>query len=547
MSKRKSGPSPLPVTPQGEVPAHHDDGSGPKAMTLGLPTITGSTKANEVLTAHEGLLKNAVGNITEVWIWAVGGVIRPNTNAPMYLTTGDDFSFTVTVTHQVTDSLGRVISATSLPFGPIVGTNPMVGRPSISGLPYPGHTVSVVPGVIEGIPPPVSTFEWYVGGSIVGTGPTYAVLESQLEQGLVVRHIVTSLAGTEFADSFPTTVVLDPGIGLQNLTKPYITGVTTSGEILNANSGTWNPVPKVLTYQWYRGTDLQTTVGSSYTLSDDDIGFTIKVSVTAEYFEFTLTVDSDPTAVVVDNAPPEFAPTNTVLPAMHGTFSVGQTITADLGEWQGFPVPTFATQFYANGVAFGAANATSVVLSLAELGKVITYRVTATNSQGSLVKNSLPSAAVTGSAPVGDFGLYTSVGGMETGDYSTSTIRIPNASFDAQLAKGITKFRITLDGSKAQKAPFGPLSLDYMNLIKNDVVDYLATRGGQAVLDLHDFGQRTVEVATATAVFTDVDFSNDWTVFNCTTRVDGVIENTATNTHSISRTWNAIQGLQKTM
>lgn len=89
-------------------------------------------------------------------------------------------------------------------------------------------------------------------------------------------------------------------------------------------------------------------------------------------------------------------PTLTVNPAITGTAEVGEVLTLSNGTFTGDAVITYAYQWFAGGVAISGANANTFTLTSAQLGKVITARVTATNASGSA---SGYSAATTAVAP----------------------------------------------------------------------------------------------------------------------------------------------------
>lgn len=85
-------------------------------------------------------------------------------------------------------------------------------------------------------------------------------------------------------------------------------------------------------------------------------------------------------------------PANTVLPAITGTPTVGQTLTVSNGTWT--KSPTFTRQWNRNGVPIAGATATTRVLSVDDAGAVMTCTVTATNSGVSTSATSAPTAAV---------------------------------------------------------------------------------------------------------------------------------------------------------
>lgn len=93
-------------------------------------------------------------------------------------------------------------------------------------------------------------------------------------------------------------------------------------------------------------------------------------------------------------------PVNTVAPAITGTATVGQTLTATDGTWTGTPDPVLSRQWFADDVAIEGATATTLVLAPAQAGAVITVVVTGVSIAGSAAKASAPTSAVAGAVPV---------------------------------------------------------------------------------------------------------------------------------------------------
>lgn len=80
-------------------------------------------------------------------------------------------------------------------------------------------------------------------------------------------------------------------------------------------------------------------------------------------------------------------PINTVLPAITGTATVGQTLSVSNGTWTGDPT-SYGYQWKADGVAIEGATASTYELTDEEIGAVITATVTATNAGGSTAATS---------------------------------------------------------------------------------------------------------------------------------------------------------------
>lgn len=84
------------------------------------------------------------------------------------------------------------------------------------------------------------------------------------------------------------------------------------------------------------------------------------------------------------------APANTVAPSISGTPTVGETLTLASGTWLGSP--SYARQWYRDGVAISAATGSTYVLVEADEDALISATVVGSNANGS----ELASAAAVG-------------------------------------------------------------------------------------------------------------------------------------------------------
>lgn len=109
---------------------------------------------------------------------------------------------------------------------------------------------------------------------------------------------------------------------------------------------------------------------------------------------------SDPSAAFTP-ASAATAPVNTVLPAISGTATEGQVLSASTGTWTGSPTPTYAYQWKRGGTNISGATASTYTLVTADVGSTITVTVTATNSAGSAsaTSNATGTVAAAGAAP----------------------------------------------------------------------------------------------------------------------------------------------------
>ena len=187
--------------------------------------------------------------------------------------------------------------------------------------------------------------------------------------------------------------------------QPIINGTAQVGEILTSDvsritdedgldNATFN-------YQWVSNdgttdTDITGAVSSTYTVSEDVVGRTLRVRVSftddAGYSETLVSQRTDP----VQAGPNHVA---TGLPAISGEFQVGETLTADvsgISDSDGLINATFNYQWIASdGPAdtdIQGATALTYTLSDADVGKTIRVRVSFTDDEGN--NETITSAAV---------------------------------------------------------------------------------------------------------------------------------------------------------
>jgi hypothetical protein len=85
-------------------------------------------------------------------------------------------------------------------------------------------------------------------------------------------------------------------------------------------------------------------------------------------------------------------PVNSVLPAITGTKTVGQTLTCSSGTWS--KSPSFAYQWLRNGAPISGATASTRVLAGADSGALMSCTVTATKAGVSAVATSAQTTAI---------------------------------------------------------------------------------------------------------------------------------------------------------
>lgn len=184
-------------------------------------------------------------------------------------------------------------------------------------------------------------------------------------------------------------------------TAPTPTGTTTQGATLTAAAGTWANAPTSYAYGWERcnaaGASCASIAGassSSYTLTGDDAGATIRSLVTAANVTGATTAASNPTAVIIPQPP-----AGTAAPAIAGTATNQQTLAASPGSWTNNPT-RFAYKWQdcdasgANCTAIAGATASTYTLAYSDVSDTVRVVVTAANAGGSATATSNPTAAI---------------------------------------------------------------------------------------------------------------------------------------------------------
>ena len=139
------------------------------------------------------------------------------------------------------------------------------------------------------------------------TGNTYRVRAADSGFRLRFRVIATNADGSTTAASNPTARV-QPATGgavPTNTARPTITGDPRVGESLTANDGTWSNTPTSFAYQWQR-CDIDAIVcgsvpgatGKTYGVRAADVGFRVRVQVTARNASGAGTATSAATSIV---------------------------------------------------------------------------------------------------------------------------------------------------------------------------------------------------------------------------------------------------------
>jgi hypothetical protein len=187
-------------------------------------------------------------------------------------------------------------------------------------------------------------------------------------------------------------VVADAAEGPQRLLAPSISGVARDGQRLKVSKGSWSgQKPIAYTYSWSRcdaAGDSCTAISSSphalRRASHEDVGHTLRATVTATDTAGATSATSPPSALVE-----QAAPRKGKAPRVSGAAHDGQLLTVGGGSWKGTPPESFTYEWQScprSGACttIPGTDSASYRVASSQIGGKLRVLVTAENAAGSL-------------------------------------------------------------------------------------------------------------------------------------------------------------------
>lgn len=382
-----------------------------------LPVITGTAAQGSTLFASRGSFAQATSYAYQ-WLRcdSDGGNCSDisGATASSYTLTSADVGKRIRVRVTASSASGSS-SATSEPTAVVAGPEPKNTVPpkvivfGSTGIPVVGVALSSSVGTWTGSGFLTYTYQWKK--CMPKDGPCYRILTPQAQSstfvptkdliGWYLRVEVTatnaSASATEQSESTPA-VVGNPPV---NTVRPRVSIWSTGpqvGQELTVDSGTWTGLtPLTYTYEWRRcdppGTlpsckPIPGATGTSYTTTEADLGWTLRVYVTASNPGGEAVAFSDHTFPTVPK--PRLAPSATAQPAVTGKTTVGSVLTGTRGTWSGFAPIRLVSVWQRCDATLTVCRAVKTVKGLlyritaADIGYRIRLSVVAVNPVGSL-------------------------------------------------------------------------------------------------------------------------------------------------------------------
>ncbi len=381
-----------------------------------LPSVSGTAQEGQTLSASTGTWSGSPTSYAYQWqdcntageaCSSIAGA-----TASSYKLAANDVGHTVRVAVKASNAGGSgeassASTAVVVAAPPPAPTNTVL--PSVSGTAQEGQTLSASTGTWSGSPTSYA-YQWQdcntageACSSIAGaTASSYKLAANDVGHTVRVSVTAHNAGGSAAASSVATGMVLPAAPA--NTVLPSVTGTAQEGQTLNASSGTWTGNPTAYDYRWEDCNAAEVTctlvsgaTQSSYTIAAGDVGYRLRVVVTANNAGGSTAASSAMTAVAT--AEPPGAPTNSLLPSVSGNAEEGQTLSASAGTWTGSPT-SYAYQWEDCNTAGEAcstipgATASSYLLTAADVGHTSRVAVTAINAGGSTGATSAATAVV---------------------------------------------------------------------------------------------------------------------------------------------------------
>ena len=188
--------------------------------------------------------------------------------------------------------------------------------PTISGTARVGETLTAQNGTWSNSPTAFQ-YQWQrcnasgaACANIAGaTAKTHLLTTTDAGRTMRVRVTGINAEGAVNARSAPTDVVA-PSAAPRNTARPSIAGEPTAGEELTAEEGSWTNSPTSYAYQWQRCDidaiacgPISGATGKTYGVRNADVGFRLRVEVTAKNANGSGSALSNPSSIAAPSVP----------------------------------------------------------------------------------------------------------------------------------------------------------------------------------------------------------------------------------------------------
>ena len=270
--------------------------------------------------------------------------------------------------------------------------NSPTGGPGITGFPRTGKVLTATTSGIadaDGLENASFSYQWVRHDPLANTdtdipgatGSTYTVTRQDQDRAIKVRVEFTD-DGRNYETLTSFAFLILPPVNTPATGAPIISGTTQVGQTLTAKTSGISDADGMdnatLGYQWIAGgSDIQNATGMSHTLTEDEEGLAIQVSVT-----FTDDVGNEEP---LTSAPTDLVQPRPNAPVIRGAARVGETLTADtsgISDPDGMDNAVFAYQWVAGGADIDGATGSNYEVAAEDEGLIIQVWVSFADDAG---------------------------------------------------------------------------------------------------------------------------------------------------------------------
>ena len=467
-------------------------------IPTGSVVFTGTASQGQELTATNDI-KDADGIGALTYQWMANGVDISGATFSTLMLTQSLVGKVITVKASYTDSKNTFESISSTQNVMIANVNDSpTGSVAISGTPTQGQSLSATNSLADADGLGVVSYKWLAGGAEIAGATTSTLTLTQAQVG----KVITVKASYTDAGNTPESVMSNATTEIVNVNDAptgnvVVSGKSEQGQVLTASNtlGDADGLGTV-SYKWLAdGVEILGATTSAYTLTQAQVGKVIYVK--ANYIDGGNTPESIASTQTVAVTNVNDSPTGSV--AISGTPTQGQTLTATntLADLDGLGVVSY--KWLSGGAEIAGATTSSLTLTQAQVGKVVTVKANYTdagNTLESVISNATSVIANVNDAPTGTVTIagvskqgqiltasntLGDIDGLGTVSYKwyADDVEIPSATDStlaltkAQTSKKITvKASYTDGGSTMESVTSNPTNLVEIsnNLPTGDVI-----------------------------------------------------------------------------
>ena len=372
-------------------------------IPTGSVVFTGTATQGQELTATNDI-KDADGIGALTYQWMANGVDISGATFSTLMLTQSLVGKVITVKASYTDSKNTLESISSTQNVMIANVNDSpTGSVTISGTPTQGQSLSATNSLADADGLGVVSYKWLASGAEIAGATTSSFVLTQAQVG----KVITVKASYTDAGNTPESVMSNATAEIVNVNdvatgSVVISGKPEQGQVLTASNtlGDADGLGTV-SYKWLAdGIEISGATTSAYTLTQAQVGKVIYVK--ANYIDGGNTLESIASTQTVAVTNVNDAPTGSV--AISGTPTQGQTLTATntLADLDGLGVVSY--KWLAGGAEIAGATTSTLTLTQAQVGKVVTVKASYTdagNTLESVISNSTSVITNVNDAPTG--------------------------------------------------------------------------------------------------------------------------------------------------